>query len=144
MKRLAISTVIVLLVASSAAADVVRRHIAWDGMVMGKGTSKIRGLIEMVGGKVAGTTSVEVSYTGDASNVTRSWHVHRGSCAKAGRMLGVVTAYPLLRVNATGAVKAKATLRVALPDTGSFHLDIHESSGATGTVVACGELLLEE
>lgn len=139
------SGMLVLLTASSAlSAGVPRPHVAWDGMVMGKGASKIRGLMEMIGGKVAGTTSVEVSYSGDTPNAMRAWHVHRGSCAKNAAVLGSAGAYPPLRVNAKGAVEAKATLRVALPDSGNFYLDIHESANATGRVVACGELLLAE
>ena len=45
--------VLVLAVALTVAA---RRHVAWDGMVLGLGGSKIRGEVEMVAGKVAGTT----------------------------------------------------------------------------------------
>ena len=135
---------IVFTLCSMLVGAVAHRHIAWDGMVMGRGGSKIRGLMEMVGGKVAGTTSVEVTYSGDTPGATRSWHVHRGSCAKGAAILGIANAYTPLRVDAKGAVAAKATLRVTLPDSGSFYLDIHESPVAGAKLVACGELLLAE
>jgi hypothetical protein len=113
-------------------------------MVQGRGASKIRGLIEMVGGKVTGTTAVEVQYTGDAPGAARAWHVHVGSCAKGGAILGGANAYQSLTVDAKGAAKGKATLRVPLPESGSYYVNIHESSTSMGKIIACGDLLLAE
>ena len=121
-----------------------RRHVAWDGMVLGVGGSKIRGEVEMVAGKVAGTTAVEVSYARDAAGAIRPWHVHVGSCAKGGPVLGAASAYPVLRVDAKGAAEGTATLRLALPDSGSYYVNIHESAASMSKIVACGDLLLEE
>ena len=106
MKRAAtVGVALLLTVSSSLAFGVAVRHIAWDGMVQGRGASKIRGLIEMVGGKVTGTTAVEVQYTGDAPGAARAWHVHVGSCAKGGAILGGANAYQSLTVDAKGAAK---------------------------------------
>ena len=140
------STAVALLLTLSAslAAAAGARHIAWDGMVQGRGASKIRGLIEMVGGKVTGTTAVEVQYTGDAPGAARAWHVHVGSCAKGGAILGGANAYQSLTVDAKGAAKGKATLRVPLPESGSYYVNIHESSTSMGKIIACGDLLLAE
>ena len=113
-------------------------------MVMGKSGSKIRGVIAMEAGKTAGTTSAVVKYAGDIAGATRPWHVHIGSCAKAGAVLGAPSAYTPLRVNAKGAAEGKAILRMALPDSGDFYVNIHESATNMGKIVACGELLLEE
>ncbi|QJR34630.1 hypothetical protein [Gemmatimonas groenlandica] len=120
------------------------RHVAWDGMVMGVGGSKLRGEVEMVAGKTPGTTAVEVSFARDAAGAIRPWHVHVGSCAKGGPVLGAASAYPVLRVDGKGAAGGKATLRLALPDSGSFYVNVHESSSAMAKIVACGDLLLEE
>ena len=80
---------LLLTLSSSLAYGLVRRHLAWDGLVTGISTSKIRGPIEMVGGVVLGTTLATVSYRGDtpgvSAPVSRPWHVHVGSCAKGGR-----------------------------------------------------------
>ena len=136
------STVVaVLAVALTFAA---RPHVAWDGMVLGVGGSKIRGEVEMVAGKAPGTTAVEVSVARDAAGAIRPWHVHVGSCAKGGPMLGAASAYPALRVNGKGAAEGEATLRLALPDSGSYYVNVHESASAMSNIVACGDLLLEE
>ena len=121
-----------------------RPHVAWDGMVLGVGGSKIRGEVEMVAGKTPGTTAVEVSVARDAAGAVRPWHVHVGSCAKGGPVLGAAAAYPTLRVNGKGAAEGEATLRLALPDSGSYYVNIHESASAMAKIVACGDLLLEE
>lgn len=133
--------VVVLAVALTVAA---RRHVAWDGMVLGVGGSKIRGEVEMVAGKTPGTTAVDVSLARDATGAVRPWHVHVGSCAKGGPVFGTASAYPVLRVDGKGAAEAKATVRLALPDSGSFYVNIHESASAMSKIVACGDLLLEE
>ena len=133
--------VMVLAVALTFAA---RPHVAWDGMVLGVGGSKIRGEVEMVAGKTPGTTAVEVSVARDAAGAVRPWHVHVGSCAKGGPILGSASAYPALRVNGKGAAEGEATLRLALPDSGSYYVNVHESAVAMSKIVACGDLLLEE
>ena len=133
-----------LMVLAVALTFAARPHVAWDGMVLGVGGSKIRGEVEMVAGKTPGTTAVEVSVARDAAGAIRPWHVHVGSCAKGGPMLGAASAYPALRVNGKGAAEGEATLRLALPDSGSYYVNVHESASAMSNIVACGDLLLEE
>ena len=144
VKRTVISGMMMLVFSSSLAYALVRRHVAWDGMVTGKGGSKIRGVIAMEGGKAVGTTSAVVKYAGDVGGVTRAWHVHVGSCAKGGAVLGAATAYAPLRVNAKGAAEGVAILRLALPDSGEYYVNIHESASNMGKIIACGDLLLAE
>jgi hypothetical protein len=143
-KRTAAAVALLLAITASLASGAVRRHVAWDGMVLGVGGSKIRGDVEMVTGKVSGTTAIEVTYARDAAGAIRPWHVHVGSCAKGGPVLGAASAYPVLRVDRKGAAEGKATLRLALPDSGNYYVNIHESAAAMSKVVACGDLLLEE
>jgi len=139
-----VAVTLLLTLSSSLAYGLVRRHIAWDGLPLEIGTSKIRGPIEMVGGKVLGTTLATVSYKGDTPGVSRPWHVHVGSCAKDGAIFGDASAYTPLRVDTKGTAEGKATLRVALPDSGSFYVNIHESATNMKRIVACGDLLLED
>ena len=134
----------VVMVLAVALTYAVRPHVAWDGMVLGVGGSKIRGEVEMVAGKTPGTTAVEVSVARDAAGAVRPWHVHVGSCAKGGPVLGAAAAYPALRVNGKGAAEGEATLRLALPDSGSYYVSVHESAATMSKIVACGDLLLEE
>ena len=42
--------------------------------------------------------------------------------------------------DAKGAAESKATLALPLPDTGSYYVNIHESSTSMGKIVACGDL----
>ncbi|MCA0377129.1 MAG: hypothetical protein LCH84_15905 [Gemmatimonadetes bacterium] len=119
-------------------------HLAWDGMVLGKGKSKIRGDVSMEGGKTPRTTIVSVAITGDTPASVRGWHVHRGSCAKPGRIFGAAQNYVALRVGRSGEAQAMASLRVAVPDTGEFYADVHEGALRPGAVIACGDLLMEE
>lgn len=140
MKYSGFAAAVLLLATSSSLAYGVVRSGQWTGMVMGNGASKIHGTATMKAGKDAGTTEVMVSYTGDTPNTTRPWHVHMGSCAKAGGVLGGAKPYTPLLGDAKGAAESKAMLPVALPDTGSYYVNIHESSTAMGTIVACGDL----
>lgn len=118
-------------------------HLAWDGMVMGKNGSKIRGDVAMEGGKSPRTAIVSIGLTGDKPAAVRTWHIHRGSCDKPGVVFGAATAYKALRIKPTGEAEGMATLRVAVPDTGSYYADIHESA-TVRTIIACGDLLMEE
>ncbi|WP_310571368.1 hypothetical protein [Gemmatimonas sp.] len=142
--RMAATATALLLTLTATTANGAVRHVAWAGMVLGTNGSKIRGEVEMLAGKDAGTSVVEVSYARDAAGAVRPWHVHVGSCARGGPVLGAASAYPLLRVDGTGAAEGKATLRLMLPDSGSFYLNVHESASAMSKIVACGDLLLEE
>lgn len=139
MKRTSIA-VALLLATTSTLALAVARHGDWTGMVMGKGESKIHGTATMKAGKEANSTEVMVKLTGDAASMTRPWHVHMGSCAKAGGVFGGGKSYTAIAGDAKGAGESKAMLAVALPDTGSYYVNIHESATAMATIVACGDL----
>lgn len=138
MKRL--SYAVLLVAATSSAALAVARHGDWSGMVMGKGDSKIHGTVTMKEGKDATTSEVTLKLTGDAASTARPWHVHMGSCAKAGGVFGGGKSYTPIAGDAKGSGESKATLAVALPDTGSYYVNIHESATTMATIVACGDL----
>lgn len=144
MKRTVVVGMMLLMLSTSMAYGEVRRHVAWDGMVMGKSGSKIRGVIAMEAGTTVGTTSAVVKFAGDIAGAARPWHVHIGSCAKGGAVLGDAKAYRPLRVNAQGEADGKAVLRLALPDSGEYSVNIHESATNMSKIVACGDLLLED
>lgn len=141
MKRKLIGgTAALLALSSSLAYGLVLRHGDWTGMVMGKDGSAIHGDAAMMAGKDAGTTEVTIKLTGDTPSTTRPWHVHVGSCATGGGVFGGGRSYTPLAGDAKGASEGKATLAVAVPDTGSYYVNIHESSANMGKIVACGDL----
>lgn len=148
MKR-AHSGVVLVAIALSAATlaarplPVAMRHLAWDGMVVGKNGSKIRGDVAMEGGKTPRTAIVSIGLKSDTPAAARPWHIHRGSCDKPGVIFGAATAYKPLRIKTSGEAEGMATLRVAVPDRGEYYADIHESA-KVHTIIACGDLLMEE
>lgn len=120
------------------------RHVAWEGLAVGRGASKIRALVSMESGETPGTTAMQLSLRGDVAGASRPWHVHVGSCAKGGPVFGGSASYAAITASSAGTGESEAMLRVALPDSGSYAVNIHESAAAMGTVVACGDLFLEE
>ena len=143
MKRFSVATAAVLVGLSSSVAYGLVRHGSWSGTVMGKDGSKIHGTATMKEGK-NNTTKIAVKLTGDTPSTTRPWHVHSGSCTKAGSPLGGGAPYSPMVGNAKGSAQAKATLAMPLPDTGSYYVNIHESSANMGKIVACGDLKAEK
>lgn len=119
-------------------------HLAWDGMILGKNGSKIRGDVTMEGGKTPRTAIVSVGLKGDTPAAVRPWHVHRGSCDKPGAVFGAASAYKALRIKASGEAEGMATLRIAVPDTGYYYADVHQSAAQPKVIVACGDMLMEE
>jgi len=106
---------------------------------MGKDDSKIHGTATMKEGK-DNTTEVMVTLTGDTPSTTRPWHIHVGSCTKSGAPLGGGKPYTPMVGDAKGAAESKATLALPLPDSGSYYVNVHESSTNMGKIVACGDL----
>jgi len=59
----------------------------------------------------------------------RPWHIHIGSCASAGGVLGGGKSYTPITVDAAGAGSSRATLPIALPDTGAVFRCEPDGSG---------------
>lgn len=129
-----------LIVASSSALALAPSLATWSAKITGKDGSKIMGDATMKAGADAGTTVVSVMLMGDEAGTTRPWHVHIGSCAKGGGVLGGGKSYTPITFDASGHGMTTATLPVALPDTGSYYVNIHQSAANMGTIVACGDL----
>lgn len=138
MRRTA--TVVLALAATSSIALAVTAQKHWMGAITGKDGSAVTGMGMMMGGKEASSTEVTVEIKGDAAGIVRPWHVHVGSCAKGGGVFGGGRSYTPISVDEKGGGSSKAVLAVALPDTGSFHVNVHESSANMSKIVACGDL----
>lgn len=133
-----------LALSATVALGLTVRHLEWGAAVVGKEASKIKGPASMYAGMADGTTDVVVKYTGDIAGAVRPWHVHVGSCTKGGAIFGDAKAYTALKVGSNGAAEGKATLRVVVPDSGNFYVNIHESAANMAKIVACGNLQLED
>jgi hypothetical protein len=71
-----------------------------------------------------------------------SWHVHIGSCATPGAILGTNELYPALVIKADGNGQATAALPLDIPRSGLYHVDLHPSRATT--ILACGDLASDE
>jgi FtsP/CotA-like multicopper oxidase with cupredoxin domain len=143
MGRSRIAIVAAALVATSSVAlalSVPSSH--WMGTIVGKDGSNLTGSGMMMASKDGKSTEVMVDFKGDTPDATRPWHVHTGSCAKTGAPWGGMRPYTPIQVNKQGNGESMATIELALPDTGSYNVNIHESSANMSRIVACSDLQL--
>jgi Cu-Zn family superoxide dismutase len=144
MKRSSILGAAALLAASSSVAfGLVVRHMEYAAAVAGKDGSPIHGAATMKSSSDAKGTVIDLKLMGVPAGETHPWHVHMGSCAKSGGVWGGGANYKPLVADAKGNGESKATIAMALPDTGSYYVNIHESSTNMGKIVACGDLKMK-
>lgn len=141
MRRFAVIAAGVAVVTVTSVAFAVSAHASWSGKIAGKDGSKITGEATMKSTADDAGAEVNVMIMGDEAGVTRPWHVHIGSCAKGGGVLGGGKSYTPVAMDGSGHGMSKATLPIAVPDTGSYYVNIHESAGNMGKIVACGDLV---
>lgn len=120
-----------------------RMHEVWVGTAIGVNGSSPRGDLEMFAGERPNTTFVELAQRSDTPSAARAWRVRHGTCAAPGRVFGDATTYPVIRIGNDGKGVSTVTLRLALPDTGGFHVEI-AASPRDSRRVACGDLVLED
>jgi hypothetical protein len=104
----------------------------WRALLEPVGNSTVRGgaTAEAV---AEGSTHFIISIRNGTPNTTLNWHMHTGTCASPGGVVG--SGYPSLQVGAGGIAQAAVTLSVPAPSTGSHIIQVH----AGGAIVACGE-----
>jgi len=138
MKRSSIfASAALLALSSSVAFGLVLRHMDYTVTLTGKDGAAIHGSGTVKADK---TTEVEIKLMGDVAGSVRPWHIHTGSCEKAGGVFGGGRSYTAITIDAKGEGTGKASLTAVLPDTGSFYVNIHESSANMAKIVACGDL----
>ena len=103
--------------------------------VTGSATSRSVGL---GGGSGSSTASVEIR--GAVAGADHPWHVHSGTCATGGPIVGEANDYPMLEVEPDGTADATAAIGAGMSEEGSYHVNVHRSAADMGTIVACGDL----
>lgn len=88
----------------------------------------------------SGGGSATVSISGAPPNSTLPWHVHSGTCATGGGVVGAAAAYSPLSVGADGKATSTANVSAALDPAAKYHVNVHKSASDMGTIVACGDL----
>lgn len=136
--RTALAATLALAAVSIAATAIVR--VEWGGTIAGKDGRKITGIATAKPTADGAGMEVQVTLDGDTPGATRPWHIHSGSCAKSGGVVGGARAYTPMAIDPKGHGSAKATLPQALPDTGTYYVNIHDASAAMSIIVACGDL----
>jgi hypothetical protein len=131
-----------LAISSSVALALTVNPGHWMGTVSGLDDAKTTGTGMMMPTADGAGTDVTLDLKGETAGVTRPWHVHLGTCAKGGGVFGGGRAYTPITVDDKGNGSGKATLMVAVPDTGTYHINVHESSANMSKIVACGDLSL--
>ena len=106
----------------------------------GKDGRKAHGTATVTPTKDGTGTEVSVTLADDTPGATRPWHIHAGTCEKGGGVVGGGRAYASIVINDKGQGAAKATLAVALADTATYYVNIHDAAAAMGIIVACGDL----
>jgi len=76
---------------------------------------------------------------GDEPGAARPWHVHFGTCATGGGIVGTGE-YPLLMVGDDGTASATATITFELDPSVDYLVNYHRSADDLGTLIACGDL----
>lgn len=93
-------------------------------------------------GDTAFTASIDIR--NDVPGAARPWHVHFGTCATGGGIVGDDAAYPRLANDGAGASSTTVTIRnIALDPAASYHINVHESDALFTTLIACGDLILQ-
>ena len=98
---------------------------------------------------ITGTARVQSAVVGLGANVairgatpgsSHPWHVHAGTCASTGGIMGSASSYPALVVSPDGNASANATVGVALVEGSAYSVNVHKSASEMSTVIACGDL----
>jgi hypothetical protein len=122
--------------AVSIAAAAIPRHM-WTANLQPVG---VRGEVT-VDSPTTGEAKVTIALKGGAPSTEYPWHVHAGTCATGGAIVGGADRYAGLSVGAEGTSTGSATVR-ALDGTKEYHVNVHRSR-ADMTVISCGNLKLE-
>ena len=115
-------------------------NMKWTTTLEPVGGTNVRGTASVAGGTNPGTTTAEVAINGAPKGGTHPWHVHAGTCAASGAIVGPAADYPALKADSSGTATATATVNVAPPTSGDYHVNVHLSPEKMGTIVACGDL----
>lgn len=94
--------------------------------------------VGIVGG--AGTSTATVEIQGANPGALHPWHVHTGTCATGGPIVGEANDYDVLQAGADGRDEQTAAISAGMDDNTRYHVNVHRSPSDL-TVIACGDLV---
>jgi hypothetical protein len=110
----------------------------WSATLASMNNSNVRGSVTAKSA-VAGA-GVTINITGAQSGARHPWHVHRGTCANSGSIVGGADEYPVLEPGSAGTATASANIEVALSEDSQYSVNVHRSPTELGAIIACGDL----
>jgi hypothetical protein len=108
----------------------------WSATLAPVGTSKVAGTATLAAGSAAGTSVATINLTGGTPGSSYPWHVHTGKCGGGG-VFGGGDSYKPVTVGADGKGTATANLKAAMPASGDYHVNVHNSATDMATA-SCG------
>jgi hypothetical protein len=111
----------------------------WEASITGT-PQRPQASAEAVAIRTVGGTTVEVRFEGGEPGARHPWHVHHGTCAERGGIVGEPASYPPLTVGQDGSAVETAIVDVELQPGQPFHINVHRSAAEMGTIIACGDL----
>jgi hypothetical protein len=114
----------------------------WDSSVVGfPGYSTLVGSA-LVSERVGDTSFVaDIDMRNDLPGSVRPWHVHFGTCATGGAIVGDPASYAPLVFDGNGAASATARVAFVLDPAIPYHINLHLSPSQLDTLIACGDLI---
>lgn len=110
----------------------------WAASLTARNNSSVHGTAGVQSAVVG--AAVHISISGATPGAVHPWHVHSGSCANSGGVIGSVGDYSVLTVGADGTASATVTIGAPLTEGNAYSVNVHRSVSELGTIIACGDL----
>lgn len=113
----------------------------WSAQLSARASTNVTGSASsrtaVAGG--TGTSTANIEIRGAVPGARHPWHVHTGTCATGGPIVGEANDYPVLEVGTDGTDDATAAIEAGMSDEGRYHVNVHRSPSDL-TVISCGDL----
>jgi hypothetical protein len=111
----------------------------WTASLTGQGaTTGVTGTLTAA--VLSGTTTATLNVNGATPGASHPWHIHHGTCATGGGIVGEPGGYPPLVIGDQGSGTASVQLQLQLNEAQRYHVNVHASASDMATIVACGDL----
>jgi hypothetical protein len=111
-----------------------------SGAITGTTTVALGGRGSMMRGSSSVETRAMLSLFGAAPGATHAWHLHLGSCSNDRGILGAPELYTPVVAGNDGRGDVTVTLPFTTPNSGEYHIDVHETQSSASRIVACAPL----
>lgn len=89
---------------------------------------------------IGGQSTISITIKGATPGAVHPWHLHDGTCASGGPIVGPPSAYTPLTIGSEGMAERSATITGTLNEAKKYHVNVHASASELSTIVACGDI----